>query len=689
MPNARNGSAPKFLAAGRDPTIRSRVISLIAILLLPLFVIVIWLAGQLAAARTRAIETERSAIAEKLTQMLDLRIATIQGMLKGLASSEELSAGNFASFEVHARAIVRQPEIRMLRVISSTGEILSSTDPKSVQPLAAADLAVLQTTTFLGHAHVSDFHLGTSGEPDTFSVIVPVFRHGAVIYALSAEVLPETFSDIFERAGLPSHWISAVVDRSGRFVARSLHPEKFQAVEASSALVQAARGQPRTGQFTGLTLEGADVVTSYEKSSLSDWTSAVGVPKAELQKPVRHALTFLLVGGGAISLLSLGLASLLAARIYAPVRQLRDETVAMMSGRTLPERRLRIAELNDVRNAFSTAISKSAHLAAIVASSNDAIIGTDLEGRVQSWNFGAEHLFGYSANEMIGRSKTAIVPEQKIAEFKNGLGIIRGGKSIRTETVRRNRDGKLIDVSIDNAPILDINGRVIGVSSIIHDITKSKATEKHQRFLMRELTHRSKNLLAIVQSMARQTARSASGLKDFEHQYMQRIQGLAASHDLLVNQNWAGAPLDELIRRQVTPFVETNQANLAISGPDIMISAKAAQTIGLALHELATNSMKHGALSTSKGKVSIEWGLSGACDDTAQIELKWQEHDGPAVSPPSRKGFGHFVIDRMITQTLRAKVTMDFDPQGFSWTMLAPLSALQKEPEFEGAGMIN
>ena len=106
--------------------------------------------------------------------------------------------------------------------------------------------------------------------------------------------------------------------------------------------------------------------------------------------------------------------------------------------------------------------------------------------------------------------------------------------------------------------------------------------------------------------MARQTARTAATLKDFETEYMQRLQGIAASHDLLVNQNWTGAPLNELIRRQVEPFVETNRANLAISGPDIIISAKAAQTIGLALHELATNSMKYGALSTPKGKVSID-----------------------------------------------------------------------------------
>ena len=241
----------------------------------------------------------------------------------------------------------------------------------------------------------------------------------------------------------------------------------------------------------------------------------------------------------------------------------------------------------------------------------------------------------------------------------------------------------MIDVSLDMAPIRDADGQIVAMSSIIHDITDRKSTEKHQRFLMRELTHRSKNLLAIVQSMARQTARSAASLKDFETEYMQRLQGLAASHDLLVNQNWAGAPLNELIRRQVESFVEANRANLAISGPDLMISAKAAQAIGLALHELATNSMKYGALSTSKGKVSIDWEFHQTGDEPQRIRLKWEEHDGPPVKPPTRKGFGHFVIDRMATQSLNAKVDIDFRPEGLIWILDAPASTMQIEPEFD------
>jgi PAS domain S-box-containing protein len=688
--NAQLRDAAARLTANvrRDPTIRSRVISLIAILLIPLFIAMAWIAGQLADARRHAIEIERGSLAEKLAEMLDQRISGIEGMLNGLASSQDLSNGDFPRFERHSKAIARQPDIRLLQVVAPSGEIVSSTEYADHAVISATERTELLNKVLRGETIVSNLHNGSAGNPDTFSVIVPVFKNGAVIYGLMAEILPETFDSIFARAGLPAHWISAVVDGTGRFVARSLHPEDTIGKLSRPAFVAAASGTAQTGQFESVTREGVAVRTSFEKSPLTGWTSAVAVSETELQRPFHQILTLLIVGGGLISLMSLGLALLLAARIYEPVRQLRDETVALMAGRTFPEGHLHIAELNEVRNAFSQAIAKSAHLAAIVASSNDAILSTDLLGRVQSWNQGAEKLFGYSAKEMIGRAEAIIIPEARANEIGTSIDVVKSGKALRTETIRCTRDGRSIDVSIEIAPILDTNGKVIAVSSIIHDVSSRKQAEEHQRFLMRELTHRSKNLLAIVQSMARQTARSTGNIEEFEQQYMQRLQGLAASHDLLVNQNWIGVPLDELVRRQVTPFVEAHRANLAINGPEIMITAKAAQAVGLALHELSTNSMKYGALSTNKGKVSIAWEFLQEPGAHDRLTLRWEEHDGPPVEPPTRKGFGRFVLERMTTQALQADVRMEFKKDGLIWIVTAPLESLMSDPEFEGADVI-
>ncbi len=666
-----------------DPTIQSRIFSLIAILLIPLLLVFGWMATQFADSQRSIIELERLNVAKNLTQLMDRQIAGIEGILTGLANSEALRVGDLEHFRRHANVVVELPKFQSIALLSPTGDVVLNTDEKNSMPFDAAERASIINGVVGDSMAVSELRDGMNTYPATFTVSVPVRKNGKLIYALTARVPPEWLNDLFSAAGNKDEWLAAIVDRRGKFLARSKAAETRVGTQASEGVTKVAGGQERSGEFENITLEGLSVLNHFEKSQLADWTAVVAVPKDIIKAPFRRAMLFVVTGGTLITILSLALASLMAARISTPVRHLRDAAVAMIEGRTIPEAPLEIAELNEVRTALKIAVSKSGHLSAIVASSGDAIMSVGLDGRVLSWNDGAEKLFGFSAEDMVGRSKNRVVPDNRISELQDHLEFIKTGGSQRVETVRRTRDGKLIDVSLDMAPIRDANGDIIAMSSIMHDISDRMATEKHQRFLMRELTHRSKNLLAIVQSMARQTARSAASLKDFETEYMQRLQGLAASHDLLVNQNWAGAPLNELIRRQVDPFVETNRANLAISGPDIMVSAKAAQAVGLALHELSTNSMKYGALSTSKGKVSIDWEFQQDGDAPQRICLKWEEHNGPLVKPPSRKGFGHFVIDRMATQSLAAKVHIDFRPEGLIWILDAPANTMQIEPEFD------
>lgn len=666
------------------PTIQSRIISLIAILLVPLLLVFAWMASQFAESQRRIIELDRLRIATTLNQLLDRQLTGIEGILTGLANSEALRMGDLAHFRRHAVAVSSTPNFSAIELWRVDGNVALSTNDAAVQWMPESERAEIAAYVAQGRVFVSELHRGEGRQPNTFTMAVPVRIDSQTKYILAAHLVPTWMDDLFTAAGNRNDWLAGIVDRHGRFLGRSLNGDTLVGHQSTPGVTKIAGGKERSGEFENVTLEGASVYNHFEKSTIADWTVVVAVPTAVINAPFYRAMLFVATGGTLITALSLVLASLMASRIAIPVRNLRDTAAAMIEGRTIAERPpLEIAELNEVRAALKTAVSNSGHLAAIVASSGDAIMSVGLDGRVRSWNQGAEKLFGYTAQEMVGQFKNKVVPENRVSELQKHLDIISSGESSRIETVRRTRDGRMIDVSLDMAPIRDSDGKIIAMSSIMHDITDRKTTEKHQRFLMRELTHRSKNLLAIVQSMARQTARSADNLKSFETEYMQRLQGLAASHDLLVNQNWAGAPLDELIRRQVEPFVETNRANLAIAGPDLMVSAKAAQAIGLALHELSTNSMKYGALSTSKGKVSIDWEFHQPANEPQRIRLKWEEHDGPTVRPPTRKGFGHFVIDRMATQSLNAKVQIDFRPEGLIWILDAPASTMQIEPEFD------
>ncbi len=208
------------------------------------------------------------------------------------------------------------------------------------------------------------------------------------------------------------------------------------------------------------------------------------------------------------------------------------------------------------------------------------------------------------------------------------------------------------------------------------DVTDRVLAQDHAQFLMQESSHRSKNLLAVVQAIAQQTARRAASLESFQERFLQRLAGLAASHDLLVGQGWTGANLSELVRQQLAPFAEADGPRLELIGPHVVVSADAAQSIGLAMHELATNAAKHGAWSGAHGRVTVAWRFETGADEIRRMLLSWRESDGPPVTLPEHKGFGHVVIERMVAFSLKSDVRLEFPPEGLAWTLAIPAALL-------------
>jgi len=211
------------------------------------------------------------------------------------------------------------------------------------------------------------------------------------------------------------------------------------------------------------------------------------------------------------------------------------------------------------------------------------------------------------------------------------------------------------------------DGKAQRIANIVMDITDRKKAEEHVQLLMREVSHRSKNLLAVVQAIAGQTSRTSDTLEDFDTKFGQRLRGLAASHDLLVHEDWRGAALSDLVTQQLQPFAEVGR-RLTVDGPPIMLRAEAAQPIGLALHELATNAMKYGAWSIASGRVAVSWSQAGS----ETVLLSWLEMGGPEVAIANKKGFGHIVIENMVAQSVGGEVRLDFRPTGVSWTLSIP-----------------
>ena len=211
----------------------------------------------------------------------------------------------------------------------------------------------------------------------------------------------------------------------------------------------------------------------------------------------------------------------------------------------------------------------------------------------------------------------------------------------------------------------------------VRDITARKSAQDQIKLLMREVNHRAKNMLGVVQAIARHTAKSSPN--DFIARFSDRVGALAANQDLLVNSNWHGADLAMLVRAQLAHFNELFDSRIIFNGEAIQLSAATAQAIGMALHELSTNAVKYGALSNANGCVTIAWRLTTSEDSTRRFEMTWIERGGPSVVAPSRRGFGTTVIDAMAKNGLGANVRVDFSPDGFEWHLDCPAERLGDE----------
>lgn len=311
-------------------------------------------------------------------------------------------------------------------------------------------------------------------------------------------------------------------------------------------------------------------------------------------------------------------------------------------------------------------------LAAIVESSDDAIVSKDLNGVITSWNKGAERIFGYTAQEAVGMSVTALIPPDRRDEEPGILARIRNGEVVgHYETVRQRKDRRLIDVSLTVSPVRDASGTIVGASKVARDITEKKEAESRRKLLLDELNHRVKNTLATVQSIALLTMRKEDSAADALAAFNARLVSLSAAHNILTATQWEGADLDALVASALTPYADARK-RFSVTGPRLRLRPKAALAMSLALHELATNASKYGALSTAQGLVEIAWEAGDAT-----FRFSWSESGGPEVVAPKRRGFGSRLIEEGLGRDLGGgEVDLVFAQAGLACRIVAPLAEI-------------
>lgn len=281
-------------------------------------------------------------------------------------------------------------------------------------------------------------------------------------------------------------------------------------------------------------------------------------------------------------------------------------------------------------------------LSAIVRSSDDAIVSKDLDGIVTSWNCGAERLFGFTAEDMIGRSILTIIPEDRYDEEPTILARIRAGKTIdHYETVRQHRDGHLIDISLTVSPIKDASGQVIGASKIARDISERRRTEARQQLLLQEMNHRIKNLFTLASSIVRLSCERAETATQLAEIVSARLEALARAHALTTGAALGEADrqvtLHGLIQAITAPYdpMESTGGRIRLSGADRRLKPEAVTPLSLLLHEFATNAAKYGSFSTTGGHLDL------TTTATPQgMRLDWSEFNTAATDVSEGEGFG-------------------------------------------------
>jgi PAS domain S-box-containing protein len=327
-----------------------------------------------------------------------------------------------------------------------------------------------------------------------------------------------------------------------------------------------------------------------------------------------------------------------------------DDTVLEVN-RDVTERKRMEAALRDSQRGLGW-------LAAIVESSDDAIVSKNLDGIITSWNQGAERIFGYPPEEVVGRPITIVIPQDRQDEERTILTRIRRGERIdHFETIRQRKNGSLIAVSLTVSPIINAEGTIVGASKIARDITERKRAQEQIATLAREAEHRSKNLLANVHATVQLSqADTIDGLKQAIEG---RVRALAIVHSLFVESRWIGAELSAIAAQELAPYSGAGEGRVRLDGPQVLLEPNAAQSIAVILHELATNAAKYGALSGPDGHIDLQW-IHRA---DGRLELHWSESGGPGVREPTRQGFGGRIIRQMMSQ-LKGEARFDWRPQG-------------------------
>ncbi|HEX2257907.1 MAG TPA: PAS domain S-box protein [Afifellaceae bacterium] len=336
-------------------------------------------------------------------------------------------------------------------------------------------------------------------------------------------------------------------------------------------------------------------------------------------------------------------------------------------------------DVTDLKLAEMGLRDSEARFRAVVETAAAGIVNIDETGTITFVNPAVEAMFGYRREELTGRNVRMLMPGEHQARHDGYLrNYLETGEAkiigVGREVSGVRKDGSFVPLFLAVSEFSLAGKRHF--AGILRDISEAKAGERQRELLIRELDHRVKNSLAIVQSVCQQTLRSAESLTEFGDCFGGRLQAIARTHALLAAYNWSQTELSELIETIVEPYRDSGGVELR-PGPPLLLKSSAALHIGMALNELMTNSAKYGALSAAAGRIDLGWQVNGS----GELQLTWSERGGPPVSPPERRGFGTALIEKGTELQFGGRARIVFDAAGLTCEIVLPRSALVEPDE--------
>ncbi|SHI32865.1 PAS domain S-box-containing protein [Roseomonas rosea] len=662
--------------------LRLHLLALILAVLVPALVISGAAAWHLARSYRQAFETRLQDTTRALALFVESELDTLMTRVVALASSPLLEDDDLNPFGNWARRIGEAPGGWIVVNDAAPGhrQLLNTGLPAGTAlppPLAPGEGAwdVIRRVVETGRPAVSNlFRSHPTGRPVVVAA-APALRDGRVARVVVLAMNPALLSERL-RARRPSgSAFVSVADASSRIVARSQDHDRFVGT------IPPSRGVPATererGLFRSPTVYGDPGLFFAQKlQTAPGWSIAVAEPYTQYRMSWLAPLAALLVGAAAALALGLGLAAWLARRVLRPVEALARRAEAVAAGDAHPSLPAvppaGVAEFELLRRASERAeaavAAREAEFRAMFETAAAGVAETDTRtGRYLRVNRTFCEITGRPEEMLVGRlgPKDILHPQDQPAEAMPAAD--------DTESRILRPDGSVVWVQSSTAPsALDRGGKPLRAVTILQDITARKRAEEARGLLAREVDHRAKNVLAVVQAVLRLTPKNDPAT--YARSVEARVTALARAHTLLANGNWNGADLRALAEAELSAFQPgaPDAPRAMLQGPSVTLTPGATQALSLVLHELATNATKYGALSAPGGRVDLTWSVD---DAAGRLHLRWAETGGPPVpGPPTRRGFGTRVIEASLRDQLGAAVRTAWEPAGMTCEIEASLA---------------